>query len=150
LDLPGGPTGVFTASVYPDDISEERVMHLDQYTGEILFDKKLADLGPLGRAAEWGVSVHMGQELGLVNQIAMLFACVCIVVMAVAALAMWWKRRPAGELGAPPMPADFRISKTIAAIALGAALFFPLVGLSLLAMLALDLILPKALRARLT
>lgn len=91
----------------------------------------------------------MGQEFGVMSTIAMPFACICIVVTAGAALAMWWKRRPADGFGAPSTPTDFRISKTIAAIALGAAVFFPRVGLNLLAMLALDLTLPKALRARL-
>ena len=67
--MPGGPEGVFTASVYPDDIRQERVIHLDQYSGEVLYDAGLADLGTLGRWAEWGISVHMGQEFGLVNQI---------------------------------------------------------------------------------
>ena len=50
-------------------ISDERVIHLDQYSGAVLYDAGLADLGPLGRLAEWGVSVHMGQEFGLANQL---------------------------------------------------------------------------------
>ena len=71
------------------------MIHLDQYTGEVLFDMGLADLGALGRAAEWGISVHMGQEFGTANQIALLLACMAIVLMAISAAVMWWKRRPA-------------------------------------------------------
>ncbi|MFN3260050.1 MAG: PepSY-associated TM helix domain-containing protein [Pikeienuella sp.] len=149
LNPPSGPEGVFTVSVYPDDITHERVVHFDQYSGEVLFDMKLADLGALGRAAEWGISVHMGQEFGVVNQIAMLLACIAIVLMSVAAMVMWWKRRPAGGLGAPSMPADFRVTKGIALVTLALAVFFPLVGLSLAVMLLIDLVLPRALRARL-
>lgn len=148
LDMPAGPKGVFTASVYPDDISFERVIHFDQYTGETLFDMRLADLGPLGRAAEWGISVHTGQEFGALNQAAMLFACLAIILMAVSALVMWWKRRPEGGLGAPRPPADWRAPRAILVFALVAGIVFPLVGLSLLVMLAIDLALPLALRKR--
>lgn len=139
LAMPGGPEGVFTASVYPDDITHERVIHLDQYTGEVLFDMKLADLGALGRAAEWGISVHMGQEFGVLNQVVLLLACIAIVLMAVSAAVMWWKRRPAGSLGAPAMPANWRVPRAIFAVAIVAGVFFPLVGLSLLVVLAIEL-----------
>jgi uncharacterized iron-regulated membrane protein len=140
LNVPTSPQGVFTASVYPDDIRYERVVHLDQYSGDVLFDMSFSDLGALGQAAEWGISVHMGQEFGVVNQIVMLLACMAIVLMSVAAAAMWWKRRPAGSLGAPRIPEDWRAPRAVAVIAIGAGVFFPLTGLTLLAALALDLL----------
>ena len=139
LDMPSGPTGVFTASVYPHDVTQERVVHLDQYTGKVLFDMGLDDLGPLGRAAEWGVSLHMGQAFGLANQIVLLLACAAMVLLAVSAAVMWWKRRPAGALGAPSVPEDFRIPQAILVIAVLAGVFFPLVGLSLLVVAGLEL-----------
>lgn len=144
LNMPAGPEGVFTASVYPDKISGERVIHLDQYTGDVLFDMHLADLGALGQAAEWGISVHMGQEFGVANQIVLLLACLAIVLMSVSAIVMWWKRRPAGTLGAPAVPADWRIPRAILAFAVVAGVFFPLVGLSLLVVLAIELLLAFA------
>lgn len=138
LNMPAGPTGVFTASVYPDDITQERVIHLDQYTGDVLFDMTLADLGTLGRAAEWGVSLHMGQAFGLLNQLVLLGACLAIVLLAVSGGVMWWKRRPAGAMGVPPMPVDRRVFLGLLAMLVVGGLFFPLVGLSLVAMLVLD------------
>lgn len=146
VTMPAGPEGVFTASVYPDDITHERVIHLDQYTGEVLFDAGLADLGTLGRWAEWGISVHMGQEWGLVNQIVLLLACAAMVMLCVSAAAMWWKRRPSGALGVPQVPADWRIPRTLLLMALAAGVFFPLVGLSMLVLAAVEL--AVSLRAR--
>ena len=108
----------------------------------------LAELGALGRAAEWGISVHMGQEFGLANQIALLIACVAVVLMAVSAIMMWWKRRPAGGIGAPSLPADWRIPRFILAVALVAAVFFPLVGLSLIIALAVDVAASRLARTR--
>nr|WP_323781608.1 PepSY domain-containing protein [Amylibacter sp.] len=139
LNMPSGPTGVFTASVYPDDISQERVVHLDQYTGEVLFDMGLSDLGTLGWMAEWGVSIHMGQAFGLANQIVLLLACAAMVLMAVSAAVMWWKRRPSGRIGAPEYPQHLRIPRTVFAMAIVAGILFPLVGLSMLVFAVIEL-----------
>jgi uncharacterized iron-regulated membrane protein len=138
ISMPNGPEGVFTASVYPDDITNERVIHLDQYTGEVLYDAGLNDLGALGWAAEWGISIHMGQAWGLANQIVLLLACVAMVALCVSAAVMWWKRRPAGGLGAPQVPVDWRIPRTLLLIAVAAGLFFPLVGLSMLGLAVIE------------
>lgn len=138
VSMPKGPEGVFTASVYPDDITYERVIHLDQYSGEVLYDADLADLGTLGRWAEWGISVHMGQEWGLANQIVLLLACLAMVGLCVSGAAMWWKRRPSGALGVPQVPTDWRIPRTLLLMAVAAGVFFPLVGLSMLVLAAIE------------
>jgi len=140
INVPTTPTGVFTASVYPDDITYERVIHLDRYTGEVLYDAGLEDLGTLGRWAEWGISVHMGQEWGLLNQIVLLLACLAMVMLCVSAATMWWKRRPSGALGIPTVPTDWRIPRTLLGMAVVAGIFFPLVGASMLLLLAVELI----------
>lgn len=140
VSMPNGPEGVFTASVYPDDISDERVIHLDQYSGEVLYDAGLSDLGALGWAAEWGVSIHMGQAWGLANQLVLLGACVAMVMLCVSAAMMWWKRRPSGALGVPQVPADWRIPRTLLLMAVAAGIFFPLVGLSMLLLAAVEIV----------
>lgn len=149
LNMPSGDTGVFTASVYPDDITQERVIHLDQYTGEVLYDATLADLGALGWAAEWGVSIHMGQAFGLANQLILLLSCVAMVVMCVAGGVMWWKRRPSGALGVPQIPADWRIPRTLLVMAIVAGVFFPLVGLTLIVLSVVEVGVHLLSRARL-
>lgn len=141
IDFPKEETGVFTASVYPDKISGERIIHLDQYTGEVLFDAGFADLGPVGQAIEWGVSVHMGQEFGRANQLVMLATCLAIILMSVSAVVMWWKRRPQGRLGVPPQPENKRVYIALWSIAVVVGLLFPLTGLAIVTMLALDLLL---------
>jgi len=138
VNIPNKPTGVFTASVYPDDLSQQRVVHLDQYSGTPLIDMSYADYGPLGKWLEFGINVHMGQQFGLANQLFLLAVCVAIVVLAVSAGVMWWKRRPWGSLGVPPAPTDRRVFRGLIAILVLGGIVFPLVGLSLLIMLALD------------
>ncbi len=150
VDMPTAPEGVYTASVYPDDIASERIIHLDQYSGKVLFDAGFSDLGPVGKAIEWGVSVHMGQEFGRLNQFAMLAACLAIILMSVSGIVMWWQRRPKGSLGAPRYPSDYRVARGAVAILVVMALLFPLTGLSILVALVIDFLLPKGMRPQAT
>ena len=138
VSLPAGPTGVFTAAVYPRDVAQQRVVHLDAYSGAVLLDMGYADYGPLGRWLEWGINVHLGQEYGVPNQAVLVLACLAIVLLCVSAAVMWWKRRPIRALGVPPAPADPRVMRGLLALLVVGGLLFPLVGASLLVMAALD------------
>ncbi|WP_199913863.1 PepSY-associated TM helix domain-containing protein, partial [Xanthomonas fragariae] len=135
---PRGPTGVYTASVYPADLQRQRVMHLDQYSGAVLLDMTYRNYGPVGRALEWGINVHLGQQYGTANQVILLLACAAIVLLCVSAAVMWWKRRPVGGLGVPPMPADPGTLRGLMVVLVMCGLIFPLVGVSLLMMWLLD------------
>lgn len=99
VNIPTTPTGVYTGSVYPDDLSQQRMVHLDQYSGKPLLDMSYSDYGPLGKWLEWGINVHMGQEFGLVNQIVLLAACIAIVALAVS-------RKSSNEPEGPVCPDD--------------------------------------------
>ena len=138
IDLPDGPSGVYTASVFPDAVRRQRIIHLDQYSGRPLLDMGLKDYGGVARAIEWGISIHMGQEFGLLNQLVMLAACLSIIAMSVAAIVMWWKRRPAGSLGTPPLPDNPNLVRGVLVIMVAVGLIFPLMGLSLVVALGLD------------
>ncbi|SFL90098.1 PepSY-associated TM helix domain-containing protein [Rugamonas rubra] len=138
VSLPAGPAGVYSAAVYPADLAAQRVVHIDQYTGRVLLDMGYGDYGPLGKSLEWGINVHLGQQFGLANQLVLLAACVAIVLLCVAGGCMWWQRRPAGGLGVPPMPADRGALKVVLAVMAVGGLLLPLVGASMLLMLALD------------
>jgi uncharacterized iron-regulated membrane protein len=135
--LPGKPTGVYSGSVYPDDLGQQRVI-----------DMSYADYGPLGKALEWGINVHLGQQYGLANQIVLLAACIGIVLLAVSAGVMWWKRRPKGSLGVPPLPQEKRVLRGLLVMLAIGGVIFPLVGASLLVMLVLDLIIQSRQKRR--
>ncbi|WP_210482967.1 PepSY-associated TM helix domain-containing protein [Microvirga antarctica] len=139
VSLPTKPKGVYTGTVYPDDLAQQRVVHLDQYTGKPLLDMSYADYGPVAKWLEFGINVHMGQQFGLANQLFLLVVCAAIVLLAASAAVMWWKRRPAGSLGVPPAPYDPRVMKGVIAILFIGGILFPLVGASLIVMVILDL-----------
>jgi len=138
VNIPAGPQGVYTGSVYPDDMARQRVIHLDQYSGNVLIDMGFADYGPLGKALEWGINVHMGQEFGLANKLLMLAVCLAIILLAVSAGVMWWKRRPSGSMGVPPLPAHPSAPTVVVAMLAIGGVIFPLVGASLVAMVLID------------
>lgn len=68
----------------------------------------------------------------------MLLACAAIVLLCVSAAVMWWKRRPVGGLGVPPLPADPRTLRGVLALLVLCGLLFPLMGASLLLLWAFD------------
>lgn len=143
VGLPAGPQGVYTAMSMPDDTTAKRVVHLDRYTGAVLADVGYADFGIVGRATEWGISIHTGRQFGWINQLVMLAGCLAIVALAVSAAVMWWKRRPAGRLGAPPRHASDSAAKGAIAVAIVLGLFYPLLGASMLAALLIDAAIPR-------
>lgn len=138
VSLPRGPMGVYTASVYPEALDQQRVVHLDQYSGNVLLDMTYADYGLLGRGLEWGINVHLGQEYGTANRLFLLIACLAIVLLCVSGAVMWWKRRPSGGLGVPPLPREGRSVAGVFALLCIGGLIFPLVGASLLLVGLLD------------
>lgn len=136
--LPSGPQGVYTAMSFPADVRAERVLHLDRYTGAVLADVGYKDYGIAGRITEWGIAMHTGRQFGEFNRLLMLAGCLSIVALAVTGLTMWWKRRPRGQLAAPQRrPGDHATrGAVVTAVLLG--LFYPLLGLSMIAALLID------------
>lgn len=131
--LPEDPKGAYVATWRPDQVEETRVVYLDQYTGAVLGDVGFRDWGPAAKTIEWGIAVHQGQEFGGINRYLMLLGCIAIVVLAIAAVTMWWKRRPEGSFGVPPPPDFPGAAKGFVTIVALVGIIFPLVGLSLLA-----------------
>jgi uncharacterized iron-regulated membrane protein len=138
LYLPSGPDGVYTAVTYPDRPQGQRTIYVDRYSlRQIGPEVRFADYGIVGRAIELGVQLHMGNYFGRLNQLLMLLPCVAIWVLTVSGVAMWWKRRPRGSLGAPAPIAGARAWGLIVALVVGGVLL-PLFGASLLLIAALD------------
>jgi uncharacterized iron-regulated membrane protein len=140
ITLPEGDKGAYVGTWRPDRVQDSRVVYLDQYTGGVLGDVRFKDWGFVGKGIEWGIAVHQGQEYGAFNRYLMLAGCVAILVMAVAAVTMWWKRRPAGSWGMPPAPKQRRATRSLLAIMAAVGAIFPLVGASLLVVLGIEVV----------
>lgn len=148
VNLPTGPLGVYTARLFPDDVRAQRVVHLDRYTGAVLADVGYAHYGVAGRAIEWGINLHTGVQFGTVNRLVMLAGCLAIVLLAVSAVVMWWKRRPRGQLAAPPRKPGDRAALGALTVAALLGVVYPLLGASMLAALCIDAAVPRRWHAR--
>ena len=138
ITLPTTATGVFTVAVFADDPRNDATLHIDQYTGQVLADVRWQHYSNVARATEIGVMLHEGKLFGSLNQIAILLVCLMILLSSVSGLVIWWKRRPQGRLGVPPLRHDLPTWKTGVAIMLALAILFPLVAASLIAVWVLD------------
>ncbi|MEO9780776.1 MAG: PepSY domain-containing protein [Sedimentitalea sp.] len=146
LNLPAGEEGVWTVS--RDSMSndstrptDDRTVHIDQYTGKILADVRFADYSVYGKGMAVGIALHEG-DLGLWNVALNTIFCLSVIFVAVSGAVMWWMRRPsgAGRLAAPPMPRDVPLWQGAVLVGLAISLAFPMAGLTLLAVLALDVL----------
>ncbi|WP_338664086.1 PepSY domain-containing protein [Pararoseomonas sp. SCSIO 73927] len=131
LSLPRGERGVYMAVAYPHQPEAQRTVHIDQYSGEILGDVGFREYGAVAKAVELGVAIHMGRYFGLANQLLMLLPCIGILALVTTGTVMWWKRRPKGELAAPPR-AERPVPPGLLAIIAGLGILFPLAGASML------------------
>ena len=138
ITLPSTADGVFTLAVFADDPRNDATLHVDQYTGQVLADVRWAHYSPVARATELGVMLHEGKMFGLLNQLIILLVCLMILLGSVSGLVMWWKRRPNGGLGVPPLRHDLPRWKTAVVVMLALGLAFPLVGVSMVVMWLVD------------
>lgn len=144
MNLPSAGDGVWTLSRdsmsndNPDPTSD-RVVHIDQYSGNILADIRFEDYSLMGKAMAVGIALHMG-TMGLWSVLANTLFCLSVIFICLSGIIMWWKRRPAGQmrLAAPPLPTDMPLWQGAVAVGLVVSLAFPMAGLTLAAVLLFD------------
>jgi uncharacterized iron-regulated membrane protein len=147
INAPADKKGVYTISADSMDgdttnPTGDRTVHVDQYTGKILTEVRFADYSPAGKAMAVGIALHQG-NLGLWNTALNLVFCLAVIFMTVSGAVMWWKRRPAGRIGVPAYPRNYRAPAMILVIAAAVCVLFPLTGLAVIAFGLIDLLLPK-------
>jgi uncharacterized iron-regulated membrane protein len=150
IAVPADEKGVWTLS--QDSMSydstnptADRTVHVDQYTGKILADVKFADYPFFGKVMAVGIALHEGQ-MGWWNVALNALFCLSVVFACVSGIVMWWKRRPAGQLGAPLYVRDTRVPKGVLALAALLAAIFPLGGIAIVLFAIVDFLLPKRLK----
>ncbi|OYY91239.1 MAG: hypothetical protein B7Y45_04445 [Sphingomonas sp. 28-66-16] len=127
-----GPAPGWTLKTEAQNRPRNIVVRYDDQGREVS-RKGFADKQPIDQLIAYGIAWHEGQLLGWPNIVAGLFTALALIVMTVSGTVMWWRRRPSGTLGAPPLPEM--------SARMGGALAILLVLAALLPMLALSLIL---------
>jgi uncharacterized iron-regulated membrane protein len=150
VSIPGDEKAVFTVandgrnedSANP---SSDRFVHIDQYTGNVLADVGYADYKPVGKLMAWGIGLHKGMA-GIWNLIFNLVYMALVVLVCISGIAMWWKRKPVGQLGSPKYPREYRLSLPVGVLGAALAIAFPLGGLAIVVFAIIDFLLPKRLK----
>ena len=127
---------------WPQKLSEQRTLYLNQFTGETITNATADQDGTLSRITSWGVNTHMGTQYGIVTRILATLACLGVLTSIVSAMAMWWKRRPTGSAGLPGRTSDTVRSNTprgaivaVGVIATAFAVLYPSFGVTLIVVL---------------
>lgn len=113
-------------------------LRIDGETGALIARTSFAGRHPLDRAIGIGISAHEGALFGPLNQIVSALAALGLVVLSVSAAVLWLRRRPPNALGAPERIAAPRFSWALLAAILLFGILFPLLGLSLIAVLGVE------------
>ena len=134
----GPPTGnVWTAKSEAQNRWLDRQVAYDPVTGAEKGRRGFADQHVVDRIVNTGVAWHEGQLFGWVNQFIGVLTALALVTISIAGIFMWLRRRPQGQLGAPPAAPGVRKGWLIAIVVL-LALLLPLFGASLVLVLIVD------------
>ena len=149
VSIPDAPDTAFTvAQTRQPWVLSNNAVAVDGNTGKITDTSWFADWPLAAKLSAWGIQLHMGTLFGLPNQLLLLALAGLLVTVIIRGYLMWWKRRPAtgarrvgraprrGALGGLPPAAA--VALVITAVGVGS--FMPLLGLSLLAFLAVDVV----------
>ena len=127
---------------WPQKLSEQRTLHLNQFTGETIANSTADRDGTLARITSWSVAMHMGNQYGVLTRILATLACLGLLTSITTAMLMWWKRRPTGGTGLPGRTSDAQRADTprgavaaIAIVATALAVLYPSFGVTLIVVL---------------
>ncbi len=140
---PQDERGVFTLSFVPATAQGQRTVNIDPATRTVIQDIGWKQYSPLGKAVEFGVETHVGKQFGLPNQLVLLASCLTLIATIGFGIVMWLRRKPAGGIGAPPVPAGFRPNAVLLVLIVFFGVIFPLVGATMLAIWLGDLLLVR-------
>ncbi len=102
IHFPEAPTDLYVLSAHVGfDVWRMSQAHYNPYTGELMGEARWQDLKPGGKALMLFFPLHTGTIFGLGTQIVALLGALAMLGLCLAGIAMWWLRKPQGELGLP-------------------------------------------------
>ena len=111
---------------------------IDGRTGRLLSRQDFAQRRLVDRVVGYGVAIHEGQAFGGLNQLLNLLTAIGLMLLSASGAILWWRRRPTGRLGAPPLRPAGPLVRGMAVLLMALGLLLPLFGLSLAVVLLVD------------
>jgi len=140
IKFPDDKTGVYTIENRSLWLEDQKVIHIDQYSGNIIKSLTWAQVGALMDIRRLFMRLHQG-EYGVVNLVISLIAALSIFVSTIASMASYIIRKPKGQWGLPKVPESFKAGITIITMIGILGIIFPAFGISLLLILGISWVL---------
>lgn len=135
---PRGENGVWTIRSMSPSRPDRVTVHHDRWTGEEILRIEFTDHNPVDRFVAQAVAFHEGALFGPLNLATGVLAALGVILLTVSGTVMWWRRRPQGRIGVPPMPGDRRLAAGMVVLILVLGVLLPMAGITLLIALAVD------------
>ncbi|MGW8887384.1 PepSY-associated TM helix domain-containing protein [Streptomyces sp. NPDC055749] len=125
---------------------------IDPADGEVIDELRFSEHPLLAKLTRFGIDAHTGVLFGLANQLALAALALSLVLLIVWGYRMWWLRRPTKERGLSagrPMPrgawrkVPLPVLLPIVAATALVGWFVPMLGVSLLVFLVIDVVLGR-------
>ncbi len=131
ITLPSTQNAVATISNRALWLDDQEVIHVDQYSGQIIKSYTWDDVGILMELRQIFMRFHQG-EYGALNWWAMLTVGLLFIFSTSAGLMSYLYRKKKGSWSIPQAPKAFKVDKVIVIMVLCLGLLFPMFGISLL------------------
>lgn len=152
LDLPAPivikPDGhrQWQAGSVTQNLTARRTVTFDADTGTIIKQTGFAEKAFMDKAVLTAISLHEGHLFGWLNQLIGLLTALGLLTLSVTSVVMWWSKRPADRLGAPPSLGG-KPGPGLMVILVLTALFLPLMGASLILIAIIEFTILRRIRA---
>lgn len=140
IALPLKPEGVYTllsiaSSRDVIDPREDRTVHIDQYSGQVLADIGWNDYNLSAKTMALSIPLHQA-TLGPWSLVLAVVACITLILISVSGVIMWWQRKPSAPIQSPTPAARAAVTLAEKCLLLGCiviAILFPVSGLAMVA-----------------
>ncbi|WP_298504114.1 PepSY domain-containing protein [uncultured Maribacter sp.] len=138
IGLPRGKEGVYSISnELFSNLSAQKKLHFDQYSGELIHQNTWKDVGVLMRGRMWVMAFHQGQ-FGAWNWWLMLFTAFALCAASISAIISYVKRKRKGSWSIPKVPKTFNVGYSIIGVLLLLSILFPLFGVSVIIIITIE------------
>ncbi|MEU1129055.1 PepSY-associated TM helix domain-containing protein [Streptomyces sp. NPDC005900] len=141
-----GPTAYVVKQIQRSWPEKQDSVAVDPANGAVTDVLRFDDYPVLAKLSRWGIDAHAGSLFGIANQIALAALALCVILLIVWGYRMWWQRGRASSFGRPMPRGAWQDVPPYVLVPLMAAIavlgyFVPLLGIPLVAFLAVDIVL---------
>jgi uncharacterized iron-regulated membrane protein len=111
---------------------------LDPETARVIRTEGFDGRHPIDKVIGYGIAAHEGQLFGLANQLLGVLTAIGLITLSISGLVIWWRRRPLGQLGAPPALPEGRVAAGVGVLIVVFGVLLPVLGISMIAIALLE------------